>query len=158
MLKVRLQRVGRKNDPAFRVVVVDSKRGPKSGDYIEMVGSHNPRTKETALKSERINHWMRVGAQVSPTVHNILVKEKVIEGKPVNVLPKKSPVVKESEGASTQEDEKGSTTPENKEIKAEEDNPDTDPPKEERGADSAGQEEIAEDTPEESGAETPETE
>ncbi|MCH7538497.1 MAG: 30S ribosomal protein S16, partial [Proteobacteria bacterium] len=41
MLKVRLQRVGRRNDPSFRVVVIDSKKGPKSRNYIEMLGSYN---------------------------------------------------------------------------------------------------------------------
>ncbi len=95
MLKVRLQRVGRKNDPSFRVVVTDSRRGPKSGNYIENLGSYNPRAKSLNLNGERIKHWIANGAQVSDTVHNLLVKEKVIEGKKINVLPKKSPVVKE---------------------------------------------------------------
>lgn len=96
MLKVRLQRVGRKNDPSFRVVVVDSHKGPQSGQYLEMLGSYNPRQKTVSLKAERITHWISNGAQVSDTVHNILVKENVIKGKKVNVLPKKSPIVKES--------------------------------------------------------------
>ncbi|MCH8889292.1 30S ribosomal protein S16 [Patescibacteria group bacterium] len=94
MLKVRLQRVGRKNDPSFRVVVTDSRRGPKSGNYIENLGSYSPRAKSLSLNSDRIKHWIAMGAQVSDTVHNLLVKEKVIDGKSINVLPKKSPVVK----------------------------------------------------------------
>lgn len=97
MLKVRLQRVGRKNDPSFRVVVTDSKRGPKSGNYLEMLGSYNPRQKKTVINGERVKHWISVGAQVSDTVHNILINEKVIEGKKINVLPRKSPIIKESE-------------------------------------------------------------
>ena len=94
MLKVRLQRVGRKNDPSFRVVVTDSRRGPKSGNYIENLGSYSPRAKSLSLNSDRIKHWIAMGAQVSDTVHNLLVKEKVIDGKAINVLPKKSPIVK----------------------------------------------------------------
>lgn len=96
MLKVRLQRVGRKNDPSFRVIVTDSTRGPKSGKYIEMLGSYNPRQKRVALNGDRIKYWMSVGAKVTGTMHNILIKEKVIEGKKINVLPKKTPIKKET--------------------------------------------------------------
>ena len=95
MLKIRLQRVGRKNDPSFRVVVTDSKRGPKSGDNVELLGSYNPHVNKVQINGERVKHWISVGAQVSDTVHNLLVSEKIIEGKKVNVLPKKSPIVKE---------------------------------------------------------------
>ena len=96
MLKVRLQRVGRKNDPSFRVIVTDSTRGPKSGKYIEMLGSYNPRQKRVALNGDRIKYWMSVGAKATGTMHNILIKEKIIEGKKINVLPKKTPIKKET--------------------------------------------------------------
>ena len=43
MLKVRLQRVGRRNDPSFRVVVTDSQNAAKSGKFLEIVGSYDPR-------------------------------------------------------------------------------------------------------------------
>ena len=95
MLKVRLQRVGRRNDPSFRVVVTESTRGPKSGKYIEMLGSYNPRQKSVALKGDRIKYWLSVGAQVTGTMHNLLIKEKITTGKKINVLPKKSPIKKE---------------------------------------------------------------
>jgi hypothetical protein len=45
------------------------------------MGSHNPHTKQTVLRTERIQYWMGQGAQLSPTVHNLLVKEGVISGK-----------------------------------------------------------------------------
>jgi len=96
MLKIRLQRVGRKNDPRFRVIVTDSRRGPKSGKYIEMLGSYDPRENTSALKAERIKYWISQGAQVSGTVHNTLVKEGIIKGDKINVLPKKTPIVKEN--------------------------------------------------------------
>lgn len=97
MLVIRLQRVGRKNDPSFRVVVTRSTNGPKSGKFLEIVGNHNPRTDVTALNTERIKHWISVGAQPSDTMHNLLISKKIIEGKKVNVLPRKSPIKKEGE-------------------------------------------------------------
>jgi len=103
MLKVRLQRVGRRNDPSFRVVVTDSTRGPKSGKYIEMLGSYNPRQKRVALNEDRIKYWMSVGAKVTDTMHNILVKEKITSGKKINVLPKKKPIKKEVAKETTKE-------------------------------------------------------
>lgn len=88
MLTIRLQRRGRKNDPSFRMIVVDSKKKPKTGLYLEMVGSYDPRADRADLKPERIVEWLKQGAQASDTVHNILVDKKVIEGKKINVLPK----------------------------------------------------------------------
>ncbi len=91
MLKIRLQRIGRKNDPAFRVVLTDSKNSTKSGKFKEILGSYNLKKGEVLFKADRIKYWMSNGAQASDTVHNFLVKQKIIEGKVKNVLPKKSP-------------------------------------------------------------------
>ncbi len=126
MLKIRLQRVGRKNDSSFRVVVTDSKRGPKSGDNVELLGSYNPHSNNIQIDGDRVKHWMSVGAQVSDTMHNLLIREKIIEGKKINVLPKKSPIVKE-----TTEEEKKAEEPKTEaetetpkeEVKAEEEAP-----------------------------------
>jgi len=95
MLKIRLQRTGRKNEPTFRLVLTDSKNSAKSGRFLEVLGNFDSRKGEKAeFKGERISHWMSVGAQVSDTVHNLLVDKKLISGKKVNKLPKKSaPVV-----------------------------------------------------------------
>jgi small subunit ribosomal protein S16 len=90
MLMIRLQRTGRRNHPEFRVVVTEHTRGPKSNDFVEIVGSYNPHADTVALKKDRIQHWMSVGAQASDTVHNILISQGVIEGKKRNVLPKKT--------------------------------------------------------------------
>ena len=87
MITIRLQRCGRKNDPSFRVVVVDSKKKPKTGNYLEMVGSHDPRQDRTALDGERITHWIQNGATVSDTVHNLLVSHNIINAKKINILP-----------------------------------------------------------------------
>lgn len=99
MLTIRLQRVGRKNDPSFRVVVVESKRGPKSGSFLEVLGSYDARVDRIDLQAERIKEWMLKGAQVSDTMHNLLITKGVIEGKKRNVLPRKSPPKKEEVAA-----------------------------------------------------------
>jgi small subunit ribosomal protein S16 len=96
MLKIRLQRVGRKHEPTYRVVVCDSKRGPKSGDNIEILGSYDARDKnETKVDGDRVKHWIDNGAQVSDTVHNLLINLGIIKGDKKNVLPKKSPIIDE---------------------------------------------------------------
>ena len=88
MLTIRLSRVGRKNDPSFRVIVVESKRKPQPGNYLENVGSYDPRVDRVELKADRIKHWIGMGATVSDTVHNLLVSKKIIDGKKINILPK----------------------------------------------------------------------
>ncbi|MEI7810073.1 MAG: 30S ribosomal protein S16 [bacterium] len=97
MLKIRLQRIGRKNDPAFRAVLTDSKNSTKSGKFLEILGSYNPKVGEKNFKNDRIKYWLSNGAQLSDTMHNFLVHEKVIEGKKKNVLPKKKPTLKRKE-------------------------------------------------------------
>lgn len=94
MLTIRLTRVGKKKDGSFRVVVVDSKRKVKAGNYLEMVGSYDPRVDSVSLKVDRVKHWMSVGAKPSDTVHNLLVSQKIIDAKKINILPKfKAPEV-----------------------------------------------------------------
>ena len=100
MLKIRLQRVGRKHEPTFRLVLTDSQNSTKSGRYLEILGNHDPRHKtETVIDADRVKHWISKGAKPTETVHNMLVSKKIIEGKKVNVLPKKSPIKKEGEAA-----------------------------------------------------------
>jgi len=84
MLMIKFQRVGRKNDPAFRVVVTEKRSKPKSGE-LEIVGSFHPKTKATVLKSERILYWLSKGAKATPTVHNLLVSKGVVQGKKIPV-------------------------------------------------------------------------
>lgn len=97
MLMIRLQRVGRKHEPVFRLVLTDSKNGPKSGKYVEVLGSYDARreNKIEQFKVADIKAWIGKGAQLSTTVHNFLISKKVIEGKKINALPKKKPIVKE---------------------------------------------------------------
>ena len=96
MLKIRLQRTGRKNDPHFRLIVTESILKPKTTQFAEILGTYNVKAGIFAAKADRVKHWISVGAQTSDTVHNLLVSKGVIEGKKKNVLPKKKPVVKEA--------------------------------------------------------------
>lgn len=116
MLMMRLQRVGRKNDPSYRLVVVDKRTGPKSNKNIDILGSYNPKMNHVQIDTEKAKVWLSKGVQPSDTVHNILVGQKVIEAKKKNVLPKKSPIVDEEalkkaeeEAKAKEEAEKAST-------------------------------------------------
>lgn len=82
MLTIRLTRVGKKKQPSYRVVVQEKQRDPW-GTSIEILGNYNPRTKALVVKADRITHWIAQGAQPSPTMHNLLVTNKIIEGKKV---------------------------------------------------------------------------
>ena len=95
MLKVRLQRVGRKNDPSFRLIVADSRKDSQSGKFIEVLGSYDARKGKPQIKTNRVLHWIAMGAQVSGTVNNLLVDAGVVKGKKINVLPRKKAIVKE---------------------------------------------------------------
>jgi small subunit ribosomal protein S16 len=101
MLKIRLQRVGRINDPSYRVVVTEHARAPKAGKFVEKLGTYNPKTKVRTLDAERVKYWLSVGAKASGTMHNMLITAGIISGKKVNVLPKKSPPKKEEPASET---------------------------------------------------------
>lgn len=70
-------------------MVVDEKRSKIKGANIEDLGFWNPHTNKFSVKKERIEHWIKNGAQPTDSVHNILVKAKIIEG-PKIPLHKKS--------------------------------------------------------------------
>ncbi len=96
MLKMRLQRYGRKNEPSYRVVVTDSRNSTKTGNHVDVIGSYNPKMGEFSIDGDKAKHWISHGVQVSDTVYNFLIAHKVIEGKKKNVLPRKSPVIDEA--------------------------------------------------------------
>lgn len=98
MLIIRLQRIGRKNEPSFRLVLTESKSAAKK-KAMEVLGSHDFRKTNTILNKDRILHWIKMGAQVSDTAHNLLVSNKIIEAKKRNVLPKKTVPKKEEVAA-----------------------------------------------------------
>lgn len=98
MLVIRLQRVGKKNQPSYRIVLAES-TAPVKGKFIEILGNYNPRLKTKAFEKDRILHWLSKGAKASPTVHNLLVGEKIIEGSKVKAW---TPKRKEGENIGTE--------------------------------------------------------
>ncbi len=72
-VKIRLKRGGAKNNPAFRIVVADS-RSPRDGKFIEELGSYAPTQPGTNFKLnvERAQYWLKVGAQPSETVASLI--------------------------------------------------------------------------------------
>lgn len=134
MLKMRLQRVGRRNNPLFRAIVIEGSEGPRSGKAVEVLGSYNPHTNAKEINTERASYWISKGAQPSGTMHNILVDLEVIKADKINVLPHKSPVVKESA-----EEDGGKDKPE--EAKAEDSGEDEDTAKEAKEREEASAEE-----------------
>ena len=85
MLTIRLTRKGKKNQPFFRVVVIDKRRSSKGGRAVEDLGYIDPLKKRKSFKKERIQYWLSKGAKPSATIHNFLISEKIIEGKKIHV-------------------------------------------------------------------------
>ena len=112
MLKLRLRRIGRKHDPSFRVVVTEATTPPK-GKYLESVGFYNARLKQISLDKDRIKHWLSVGVQPTDTVHNLLIKEGIIEGKKIAVHSRKPSKKKAAEAK-----EKEASAPKAEEVEA----------------------------------------
>ena len=75
MLAIRLTRMGAKKRPFYRVVVAE-KRGKRDGRFVEIVGHYNPCREplELKLNHERIEYWLKCGAQPTETVRNLIRK------------------------------------------------------------------------------------
>jgi small subunit ribosomal protein S16 len=73
MLKIRLKKYGRKKQPSYRIVVIDSKKR-RDGRPIEEIGFYNPITNETTIDLEKINSYQLNGAQTSKIVATIYSK------------------------------------------------------------------------------------
>ncbi len=86
MLTIRLTRKGKKNQPFFRIVVIDKKRSSKGGRAVEELGYVNPLTKKNSIEKERALYWLSVGAQATPRVHNLFVSEKIVEAPKVKLF------------------------------------------------------------------------
>lgn len=81
MLHIRLTRIGKKKQPEYRFIVCEKSRDPW-GKALEILGHYNPRTNPPtiSLKSDRITHWISVGAQCSDTVWNLLLDQGLVKG------------------------------------------------------------------------------
>lgn len=76
MIKIRLKKYGRKGQPCYRIVAMDS-RVKRDGRSIEELGFFNPMTDETHLKFQRITDRLKEGAKPSQTVKNIFIRAKI---------------------------------------------------------------------------------
>lgn len=90
MLVIRLQRIGKKHQPSYRLAVAEG-RSKVAAPPTEDVGSYDPFSKKATINGERVTHWIKMGAQPSPTVWNLLVREKLVSGatRPIKMSKKK---------------------------------------------------------------------
>lgn len=77
MLAIRLQRLGRKAMPVYRLAVQESQRHPSSGRVVAYVGSFNPHTKETTLNKEKIEFYLKNGAQPTSRIVRLFTEAKI---------------------------------------------------------------------------------
>jgi len=70
-VKIRLMRFGKKKQPTYRIVVTDQ-RNARNGEYIEKVGFYNPIKGEIKIEKEKIDLWVKKGAQLAESVKNLL--------------------------------------------------------------------------------------
>ncbi|MBP9802070.1 30S ribosomal protein S16 [Patescibacteria group bacterium] len=78
MLKIRLSRVGKRKKPVYRMVVSENTKD-MYGDHLEILGQYNPHTKDMSVKNDRVEHWLKMGAQASESVANLLMKVGLIK-------------------------------------------------------------------------------
>lgn len=79
MLAIKLAKTGKTNKKMFRVIISEKSRDPY-GDVLEILGSYNPHSKELAVKADRVKYWLSKGAQMTPTINNLMIEKKIIEG------------------------------------------------------------------------------
>lgn len=75
MVKIRLQREGKKKAPFYHIVVADSK-SPRDGKIIEQIGTYNPMCEpsEVILDKEKVEKWIKNGAKPTDTVKRLIEK------------------------------------------------------------------------------------
>lgn len=106
MVKIRLQRVGAKHQPYYRVVVVDS-RVKRDGSVLEIIGHYNPIPNPSSfdIKKDRVTHWRSQGAQVSEAVLVLLGETEPKKHQPKNVKREEAVVTPAAEVAPTSTEE-----------------------------------------------------
>ncbi len=93
---IRLQRVGRKHETAFRLVLTDKQNSTKSGRYLKVLGSYDPRKKTEHFDGENIKKAILHGAKLSITANNLLITHGIIEGTKLNAQPRRTPKEKKA--------------------------------------------------------------
>ena len=153
-VKIRLTRIGKKQQPAYRVVVADS-RGPRDGRYIEQIGRYDPRQEPSLVEidTDRAKYWIDNGAQPSDAVHKLLVISGLLEPKRVR-QPKVHVVDEKAQKAAVVEDAAVVAAAAEAEVAAEEEAPAAEAPVEETPAAEAdaAPEAAADEAPDADGA------
>lgn len=85
MLIIRLQRVGKKHQPSYRLAVSE-RRSKLTATPVEDLGAYDVKTKHASFNKDRVLHWITKGARPSVTAHNLLVREGVISGKKIQLV------------------------------------------------------------------------
>lgn len=83
----KLKRIGKKHQASFRLIV-DEKRHKLYGENTEDLGWYDPQTKKSQFNLERVNYWLKNGAQPSDTVHNLFLAAGILKGKKIAVHKK----------------------------------------------------------------------
>ncbi len=154
MLTIRLQRAGKRNAPQYTVVLAQ-KTAANQKQFVEVLGSYNPHTKELAIRSQdRLNYWMNdQHVPLSPTVHNLFVTKELVKADKVHafaIAKKAAPA-----GEAIAEDSAPAATASEGEAEAQPESGDTEAPVE--VAEEVKEAPAAEEVPaEEAPAETPE--
>lgn len=81
------------------MVLTESTNSAQSGRFQEILGNYDPKAGKIEFKTERVKHWLKMGAKASGTVHNFFVDQKIIDSKKINVLPKKTKQAKKEVAA-----------------------------------------------------------
>lgn len=74
-----MAKVGKTNKKVFRIVVSEKARDPY-GRALEILGSYNPYSKKLDVKADRVKHWISKGSQMTPSINNLFIDNKVIDG------------------------------------------------------------------------------
>jgi len=115
-LKIRMTRGGAKKRPFYSIVVADS-RSPRDGRFIEKLGTYNPmldkgHPERLVMKTERIQHWLKMGALPSDRVHRFLGDAGLMAKPAIHETPKKSaPRAKAQERAKAASGEAAAAAP-----------------------------------------------
>ena len=109
MLVLKLQRRGKKHQPFYRLVVSE-RRSKVTGQEVESLGWYDPKSKERKFNKERILHWLQNGAQKTDSVHNLLIRDGIIEGSSIAVHKKPKTSKEEVEGSKVEKENQSEKT------------------------------------------------
>src|SRR5579862_9483960 len=119
MVRLKLRRHGKKKQPTYRLVAADS-HSPRDGRFIEILGHYNPRTEPPTLvlKQEKIEEWLKKGAQPTEAVRQILETAGILRRAAEAPQPRKTPTTNHSTEAKQEKTKTAAPAP--AEEKAEE--------------------------------------